>query len=48
MRTFRKNAVVIHEGETGDSLYVILSGRMKIFVADGRRPGNDSGHPGPR
>lgn len=35
VRSFRKNAVVIHEGEVGDSLYVILSGRVKIFVADG-------------
>jgi len=35
VRTFRKNAVVIHEGEAGDSLYVILSGRVRIFVADG-------------
>jgi CRP/FNR family cyclic AMP-dependent transcriptional regulator len=35
VRSFRKNAVVINEGEAGDSLYVILSGRVKIFVADG-------------
>lgn len=35
VRSFRKNAVVINEGEVGDSLYVILSGRVKIFVADG-------------
>jgi CRP/FNR family transcriptional regulator, cyclic AMP receptor protein len=35
IRSFRKNAVVINEGEAGDSLYVILSGRVKIFVADG-------------
>jgi CRP/FNR family cyclic AMP-dependent transcriptional regulator len=35
VRTFRKNAVIINEGEAGDSLYVILSGRVKIFVADG-------------
>lgn len=34
VRTFRKNAVVITEGETSDSLYVILSGRVRIFVAD--------------
>ena len=35
VRSFRKNAVVINEGEVGDSLYVILSGRVNVFVADG-------------
>jgi len=35
VRAFRKNAVVIHEGEVSEALYVILAGRVKIFVADG-------------
>jgi CRP/FNR family cyclic AMP-dependent transcriptional regulator len=35
IRSFRKNAVVINEGEVGDSLYVILAGRVNVFVADG-------------
>lgn len=34
VRTFPKGAVVINEGEAGDSMYVILSGRVKIYVAD--------------
>lgn len=31
-RTFRKNAVVVNEGDQTDSLYVVLSGRVKVFV----------------
>jgi CRP/FNR family cyclic AMP-dependent transcriptional regulator len=32
VRTFAKNVVVINEGEATDSLYVVLSGRVKVFV----------------
>lgn len=37
-RSFRKGVVLIHEGEQGDNIYVILSGRMRVFSAgdDGR------------
>jgi len=34
VRNIARNAVFIHEGEKGESLYVILSGRVKVFVAD--------------
>ncbi len=34
VRTIARNTVFIHEGEMGDSLFVILSGRVKVFVAD--------------
>lgn len=34
-RTFAKNAVIVNEGDPADSLYVIVSGRVKAFVADG-------------
>jgi len=34
VRTFPKNAVIINEGDRGDSLYVILSGRVKVYVSD--------------
>ena len=34
VRSMARNAVFIQEGEKGDSLYVILSGRVKVFVAD--------------
>src|SRR5690349_20875119 len=38
VRTFPKNAIVINEGDDTDSLYVVLSGRVKAFVSgeDGR------------
>ncbi|MCU0768502.1 MAG: Crp/Fnr family transcriptional regulator [Burkholderiaceae bacterium] len=34
VRTFPKNAVIINEGDRGDSLYIILSGRVKVYVSD--------------
>jgi CRP/FNR family cyclic AMP-dependent transcriptional regulator len=34
VRSYAKNVVVVSEGDTTDSLYVILSGRVKAFVSD--------------
>lgn len=34
VRSFPKNAVIINEGDRGDSLYVILSGKVKVYVSD--------------
>ena len=34
IRTFPKNAVIINEGDRGDSLFVILSGKVKVYVSD--------------
>lgn len=34
-RTFAKNTVIVSEGDPADSLYVIVSGKVKAFVADG-------------
>lgn len=33
-RSYPKNSMVIHEGDHSDSLYVILSGKVKVFLAD--------------
>ena len=33
-RAFPKNAVILNEGDRTDSLYIILEGRVKAFVAD--------------
>jgi CRP/FNR family cyclic AMP-dependent transcriptional regulator len=33
-RSFAKNAVIVSEGDETDSLYVLLSGRVKIFLSD--------------
>jgi len=34
VRAFAKNTVIINEGDNSDSLFVILSGRVKIYSAD--------------
>ena len=34
VRAYAKNAVVVSEGDVTDALYVILSGRVKVFVTD--------------
>jgi len=38
VRSFAKGAIVVNEGDETDSLYVLLSGRARVFVgdADGR------------
>lgn len=33
-RTYPKNTIILNEGDETDSLYVILSGRVKVFVAN--------------
>lgn len=33
-RTYAKNAVVLTEGEMGDSLYLIQSGKVKVVIGD--------------
>ena len=33
-RSFPKGAIIVNEGDETDSLYVVLSGRARIFVAD--------------
>jgi CRP/FNR family cyclic AMP-dependent transcriptional regulator len=33
-RSFPKNTVVVHEGDSTDSLYIVVSGRVKIYVSD--------------
>ena len=33
-RNYRKNTIIINEGEIGDSLYVLLDGQVKVFASD--------------
>jgi len=34
IRSFPKNTVFINEGDRGDSLFVIVNGRVKVYVSD--------------
>jgi CRP/FNR family cyclic AMP-dependent transcriptional regulator len=34
VRTFPKNTVLIHEGDQGDSLYIVVSGRVKVYASN--------------
>src|ERR1043165_1937096 len=34
VRTFPKNAILINEGDTADSLFIVLSGRIKVFASN--------------
>ena len=34
VRTFPRHTILINEGDQGDTLYVILSGRVKIFSSN--------------
>lgn len=34
VRNYPKNTVMIHEGDRSDSLYVILSGKVKVYSSD--------------
>lgn len=33
-RAFPKNAIIVNEGDTSDSLYIIVSGKVKVFLSD--------------
>jgi CRP/FNR family cyclic AMP-dependent transcriptional regulator len=34
VRTYSKRAIIVTEGDDTDSLYVVLSGKARVFVAD--------------
>ena len=34
LRNYRKNTVILTEGEEGDSMFVLLDGRVKVFAND--------------
>src|SRR5437764_4027643 len=34
VRAYPKNTIIINEGETADSLFIVLSGRMKVYASN--------------
>lgn len=36
IRRYRKGALLIHEGDVGDTLFIVLSGKVKAFSSDDR------------
>jgi CRP/FNR family transcriptional regulator, cyclic AMP receptor protein len=34
IRSYRKNTIVLNEGEPGDSLFVLLQGQVKVYATD--------------
>jgi len=34
VRRYRKGTILIHEGDTGDTVFIMLSGRVKVFCTD--------------
>jgi CRP/FNR family cyclic AMP-dependent transcriptional regulator len=47
VRSFPKNAIVISEGDETDSLHIVLSGKVKVFVSDESGKEIDLGVAGP-
>lgn len=34
VRSYRKNTIILNEGEAGDSLFVLLQGQVKVYATD--------------
>ena len=34
IRTFPRNSILINEGDVGDSLFIVVSGRVKVFASN--------------
>jgi CRP/FNR family transcriptional regulator, cyclic AMP receptor protein len=34
VRSYRKNTIILNEGEVGDSLFVLLQGQVKVYATD--------------
>ena len=45
-RSHRKNTLIIDKGDETDSLYLILSGKVKVFISDEDGQGGHPQHPG--
>ena len=36
LRRYRKGTIVIHEGDMGDTVFILISGRVKVYCTDAR------------
>ena len=44
-RSYPRNCVILNEGDEASSLYIVLSGRLKVFRADAQgKQGHDQRH----
>ena len=43
-RRYRRGTLLIQEGETGDTLYIVLQGRLRAFLSDEQRQGTHPRH----
>ena len=34
LRRYRKGSILIHEGDTGETMFIVLSGRVKVYCTD--------------
>ena len=34
IRNYKKNSVIINEGDIGESLFILLQGRVKVYATD--------------
>ena len=48
VKAYAKNTIIISEGERSESLFIILSGKVKVFLADEDRQGSAAKHAGTR
>jgi CRP/FNR family cyclic AMP-dependent transcriptional regulator len=46
-RRYRTHAVLINEGDRGDAIYIVLTGRLRAFVSDARGREATLSHHGP-
>ena len=36
IKRYRKGTILIHEGDRGDTLFILLGGRVKVFCTDAK------------
>lgn len=47
LRRYRKGTILLHEGDFGDTMYILLHGRVKVYCTDAKGHEITFGHLGP-